>query len=137
MQRTFRWLAVTVCLSAAVNVLEEPRLGARADTRASQADAGPSLRDYYSANGLLNRGLYDLAAAEYRKFLSKHEDHEKAPVARYGLAVSLFRMKQYDAAAQELEPLHRRQGLLHPGGFRYLSATALRLPGPRRGTICR
>ncbi len=108
MQRTFCWLAVTVCLSAAFNVLEEPRLEARADTRASQADADASLRDYYSANGLLNRGLYDLATAEYRKFLSKHENHEKAPVARYGLAVSLFRMKQYDAAAQELEPLHRR-----------------------------
>lgn len=37
----------------------------------------PALRDYLSANGLLNRGLYELATAEYRKFLSEHEDHEK------------------------------------------------------------
>jgi len=103
MQRTLRWLAVAVSLNAAINTL-----AARVDTRDAQTDADASLRDYYSANGLLNRNLYELAAAEYRKFLSKHEDHEKAPVARYGLAVSLFRMKQYDAAAQELEPLHRR-----------------------------
>ncbi|MGB2987407.1 MAG: tetratricopeptide repeat protein, partial [Phycisphaerae bacterium] len=65
----------------------------------------PALRDYLSANGLLNRGLYELATAEYRKFLSEHEDHEKAPVARYGLGVSLFRMGKFEAAVTELTPL--------------------------------
>jgi TolA-binding protein len=63
------------------------------------------LRDYFSGNGLLNRGMYDLAAAEYRKFLAEHADHANAPLARYGLAVSLFRLAEYDEAATELAPL--------------------------------
>lgn len=70
-------------------------------------DAGDAseLRDYYSANGLLNRGLPERAAAEYRKFLAQHGDHAKASVARYGLAVCLCRMEQPEAAARELAPL--------------------------------
>lgn len=63
------------------------------------------LRDYYSGNGLLNRGLYDLAAAEYHKFLDQHGDHAKAPTARYGLAVSLFKTGKLDEAAKELTSL--------------------------------
>jgi len=60
---------------------------------------------YYSANGLLNRGLYDLAAPEYRQFLAENSGHEKAPVARYGLSVCLFRTQKYKQAADELRPL--------------------------------
>ena len=59
---------------------------AQSDARADQTDI--TVRDYLSGNGLLNRGLYELAATEYRKFLSEHGDHEKAAVARYGLAAS-------------------------------------------------
>src|SRR6185503_17558129 len=59
--------------------------------------------------GFLNRGLYELAAAEYRKFLADHADHEKAPVARYGLAVSLFRLQKFDEAVTELKPLAGRE----------------------------
>lgn len=75
--------------------------------RADGPGAGDAseLRDYYSANGLLNRGLTELAAVEYRKFLDEHGDHAKAPVARYGLAVCLCRMEQPVAAARELVPL--------------------------------
>ena len=65
----------------------------------------PALREYLTGNGLLNRGLFELAAKEYRKFLDDYEDHDKAPVARYGLGVCLFRMKQYEGAAAELESL--------------------------------
>lgn len=65
------------------------------------------LHDYLAANGMLNRGLYELAAIQYRKFLAEHEDHEKATVARYGLGVSLFRMRQYDAAVAELTRLSK------------------------------
>ena len=38
------------------------------------ADGGndPAQQTYLSANGMLNRGLYELAAAEYRKFLESH-----------------------------------------------------------------
>jgi len=71
---------------------------------AQEADEDASaLRSYFSANGLLNRGLHDLAAAEYRSFLDDHADHEKAPVARYGLGVSLFRLERYEEAVDALE----------------------------------
>lgn len=68
-------------------------------------DQSVILRDYYSGNGLLNRGLYELASTEYRKFLTAHDDHEKAPVARYGLAVCLYRLREYESSVGELNQL--------------------------------
>ncbi|HEY3245885.1 MAG TPA: tetratricopeptide repeat protein [Phycisphaerae bacterium] len=83
---------------------------ARADDSPPASDASAAeLREYYSGNGLLQRGLYELAAVEYRKFLTAHAEHEKAPIAHYGLAVCLFRTQQYDAALVELNPLAARQ----------------------------
>jgi TolA-binding protein len=76
-------------------------------------DTAPS--EYLSGNGLLNRGLYDLAAAEYRKFLSSHPGHDKAPVARYGLAVCLQRTDQHREAVGELLKLAADQ----PPDFAY------------------
>ena len=73
--------------------------------RAAVADEADALRSYQSANGLLNRGLYELAAAEYRKFLSAPTDAEKETIARYGLAVCLFRTRDYAGARQELAPI--------------------------------
>lgn len=69
-----------------------------------------AIRDYLSGNGLLNRGLYELAIGEYEKFLAAHGDHEKAPIARYGLAVSLFRLDRHDDALVELNRLAKRSG---------------------------
>ena len=66
------------------------------------------LRGYFSANGLLNRGMYELAIPEYRSFLSAHGEHPKAAVARYGLALCLFHTQQYDPAADELKRLGKR-----------------------------
>ena len=65
----------------------------------------PALRSYLSGNGLLNRGMYELAISEYREFLTEHPEHEKASVARYGLAVALFKLKDYDGAGSELTRL--------------------------------
>ncbi|RJP42036.1 MAG: outer membrane protein assembly factor BamD [Phycisphaerales bacterium] len=79
----------------------------------STDNSDPSLRDYLSGNGLLNRGLYELAAEEYRKFLSEHGNHEKAPMARYGLGVALFRLKRYDDAVQQLAPLRGVKGFTY------------------------
>ncbi|MCC6660888.1 MAG: tetratricopeptide repeat protein [Phycisphaerales bacterium] len=67
--------------------------------------AGSGLRSFNTASGLLSRGMNDLAAEEYRKFLSEHGDHEKAPTARYGLAVALFRMGDAKGAEGELEQI--------------------------------
>ncbi len=63
------------------------------------------LYDYLTGNGLLDRGLNDLACEAYRTFLADHPDNEKAPAARYGLSVALFRLGRFDEARQELEPL--------------------------------
>jgi TolA-binding protein len=62
-------------------------------------------RSYLSANGLLNRGMYELAAEEYRAFLRAAPAHEKAAVARYGLAVCLVRTGDFEGAAAELASL--------------------------------
>lgn len=78
-------------------------LSSGSDGGAESRDA--AVRDYLSGNGLLNRGLYDLAATEYRKFLAEHPSHEKAPIARYGLSVCLFRLQQHEAAIAELKRL--------------------------------
>ena len=66
---------------------------------------GAELRGYYTGNGLLNRRMYDHAAAEYRKFLAEHPDSEKAPLARYGLAVCLFRTNKYQETVDTLGEL--------------------------------
>ncbi len=68
------------------------------------------LRSYFAGNGFVNRGMYDLAAEEYRKFLSEHPSHEKAPIARYGLGVSLFRLQQYDDAIDALTQIAGQPG---------------------------
>ena len=74
------------------------------DTAAQDA----ALRAYFSANGLLNRGLYDLAANEYGRFLAACPDHEKVPVAQYGRAVCLVHLGRHDEAARLLDPLAQR-----------------------------
>jgi len=66
---------------------------------------GSSAASLAGANGLLNRGLYDLAAVEYEKFLAGNPDHEKAAEARYALGVSLYHLGRYDDAAQQLAQL--------------------------------
>ncbi|MHC4776721.1 MAG: tetratricopeptide repeat protein, partial [Planctomycetota bacterium] len=73
------------------------------------ADAS-NLRDYFAGNGLLNRGMYDLAAAEYRKFLEVHPDHVKAPLARYGLGVCLYRLGEPREAIAALGALDEAPG---------------------------
>lgn len=78
----------------------------------SKDGSDPALRSYLAANGLLNRGLFEPAIAEYRSFLSEHGDHEKAGVARYGLAVCLFRLERYDEGVSELAPLRKLDDFL-------------------------
>jgi len=82
---------------------------AGAASAAPQDEADAALRDYFSANGLLNRGLHDLAASEYRSFLADHADHEKAPTARYGLGVCLFRLGRHEEAIAALDAVRGRR----------------------------
>ncbi len=60
-------------------------------------------RAYFTANGLLNRGLYDLAADEYRRFLEANPDHAKSPLAHYGLGVALYRLGAHELALEQLD----------------------------------
>ena len=103
---------LTLCLGVAAALGAPAPAAPVTDTSTPTAPTPPgedsldsNLRDYYSANGLLNRGLHELAAVEYRKFLSAHPEHDKAPTARYGLAVCLYRLEQYAEAGAELELL--------------------------------
>lgn len=72
-------------------------------------DASPdeeaALRTYWAGNGLLNRGMHELAAAEYRKFLGGQPKHERVPEARYGLGVCLFRLGDHAGAAEQFGQL--------------------------------
>jgi len=60
-------------------------------------------RRLMTANGLLNRGHYDLAAAEYEACLEGDLDANDARIARYGLGVSLFRLGRLGEASEQLE----------------------------------
>lgn len=91
--------------AAMIVALMAPRAACAQEPPAAGAVNDPALREYLSANGLLNRGMNELAVAEYRKFLHDNPEHAKAAVARYGLGVALFRMKKYEDAAMELRPL--------------------------------
>ncbi len=82
-----------------------PLANAAPKREARQEQQTSASRSYFSANGLLNRGLYDLAATEYESFLAKYRQHEKTPMAHYGLAVCLFRQQQFEAALKHLQPL--------------------------------
>jgi len=61
--------------------------------------ADPALDLYYSANATYNRKLYPIAVSQYDTFLKKYGDHEKVQLARYGLGLSYFALKQYDKAS--------------------------------------
>ncbi len=74
-------------------------------TAHAQEAETPELQSYLAGNGFLNRGLNDLAAAEYRKFLKAQPQHPKALTARYGLGVALTRQGKFDEAATELTPV--------------------------------
>ncbi|MFO0981401.1 MAG: tetratricopeptide repeat protein [Planctomycetota bacterium] len=69
---------------------------------------GQSADERYSyAAGLFERGLHEMAAKENAAFLNEFPNHDKARVARYRLALSLFELKRFDDAERELDQLVR------------------------------
>ncbi len=91
-------------LAAALSLLLAVAAGAQEQAPPGEA-ADPVLADFHLANGLLNRGLHDLAADAYRKFLEAHAQHEKAQVARYGLGVCLTRLGKPREAVEQFAAL--------------------------------
>src|SRR5262245_45021310 len=59
-------------------------------------------QSYRTGIGLLNKGLSDLAAAEFRKYLAEHPDGAESTNARYSLAVCLSRLGRHEEAADQL-----------------------------------
>lgn len=68
-------------------------------------DDDPAQRALITANGLLRKGLHDLAIPEYRRYLESSPAGESASVARYGLAVCLFKSGQPALAGAELQSI--------------------------------
>src|SRR5690606_28356348 len=60
---------------------------------------------FITANGFLNRGLYELAADEYQKYLRSNPEGQHARTARYGLSVALYRLGRHADALESLEAI--------------------------------
>lgn len=95
-----RWALLVIVTLASVARAKDP-------TSALAGESDAALRSYHAGNGLLNRGMYEAAIAEYRTFLASAPDQEKAAIARYGIVVSLYRLDRCDEALTELEPVRK------------------------------
>ncbi len=62
------------------------------------AEDDPVLEQYFVANAAYNRNLYPVAIAQFEQFLAKNPTHPKANLARQGLGLSLYALKQYEKA---------------------------------------
>jgi TolA-binding protein len=67
-------------------------------------------QSYRTGIGLLNKGLSDLAATEFRKYLDEHPDGKESTNARYSLAVCLTRLEKHAQASQELSAVLNVKG---------------------------
>ena len=66
---------------------------------AADGDDDPRLLPYYNGNALCMRRLYTPAIIQYEIFLKAHPQHEKAPLAKWGLGLAYYsRFYSYDAA---------------------------------------
>ncbi|HYE62360.1 MAG TPA: tetratricopeptide repeat protein [Phycisphaerales bacterium] len=70
----------------------------------SFASAQPQGEQSYRAGiGLLNKGLSDLASAEFRRYLEEHPDGAQATNARYSLGICLTRLGKHAEALPYLK----------------------------------
>ncbi|MFN0132385.1 MAG: tetratricopeptide repeat protein [Phycisphaerales bacterium] len=96
-------------LALATFTLALPTLAVQSLAQPNQPRAAAATKPddaaYRAATGMLQRGLTDLAADEFRRFLADHADHARAPHAKYGLAICLARQAKHADAATILEGL--------------------------------
>lgn len=76
------------------------------------AENMPYLEQLDFANGLFQRGLYDMAIAEYKEFIESFPGNEHVEDAYFGVAESYFFEKKYAEAASE----YARYIELYPSG---------------------
>ena len=71
----------------------------------SSASADPALEKYFTANAAYNRKLYSVATTQFENFLKLHASHPKADLAKQGLALSHYALKNYDNAIPYLSQI--------------------------------
>ncbi|MEM7518385.1 MAG: tetratricopeptide repeat protein, partial [Planctomycetota bacterium] len=89
------WQICVLASAFACVALSPPALGSPEQGRS----------DLRTANGLLNRGLHELAAEEYQSALDHLEDDARIAEARYGLAVCSFRLNELERTLEQLDAI--------------------------------
>ncbi|MCP4849570.1 MAG: tetratricopeptide repeat protein, partial [Verrucomicrobiaceae bacterium] len=77
----------------------------------ASAQDDPALEPYFVANAAYNRKLYPVAVTQFQEFLQKHANHPKADLARRGLGLSQYALKQYEKAIPHFSALLAKPGL--------------------------
>lgn len=127
--RTTRALAVLSISAAAFAVVAPAQDATPTPAAQKPQDAAAALR---SANGLLSRGLYDLAAAEYRSALKQDLSADAKTTAEYGLAVCLQRTQHTADAVKLLERVADHEGFTFaPDALALLAQCRLALDQPK------
>jgi len=73
------------------------------NAESTKAESSPAaVRQFRDAVAFQDRGVYDLAADEWQKFLKQFPADPLAPKAQHYLGVCQLLLKQYDAAAETL-----------------------------------
>ncbi len=80
---------------------------------ASQEELANASRQIDAANGMLSRGLYDLAESEYRAALLANGDDATKTSAQYGLAICLYRQNRFDETITALAPLIKNESFAY------------------------
>ncbi|MEI6535641.1 MAG: tetratricopeptide repeat protein, partial [Verrucomicrobiaceae bacterium] len=75
------------------------------------AEDDPVLEQYFVANAAYNRNLFPVAVTQFESFLAAHADHPKADLARQGLGLSLYALKQYEKALPQFAQLLAKPAL--------------------------
>ena len=68
----------------------------------SRAEADTALDEYNTAVGLYKQERWKLAATQFRTFLKTNDKHEKAPLAKLYLGLTLVNLDDFTAAREEL-----------------------------------
>jgi len=79
--------------------------------RSSEVDK--ATKCLYVANAYFNRGLYDLAVPEYRRFLKQYPNHPKADEARFALGICLYNQSKLNEAAGQFETVAGKKNFAH------------------------
>lgn len=129
---------IGVCLLACWGMIVLPS-GAFAQRVAQRGNSSPAgqqggtqtddgIRQYRAAAALYDRGLYDLAIDEWKKFVESYPNHERNTHGRHYLGISYFQTSDHkSAAAQFTQVLAVRNFQLAEQATLYLGVSQLNL----------